>query len=126
MRIGFNAAVLMAAAGIGGTAKAADEDVRCLLASNLFAKAEQEPAKRQVAMLSAYFYLGRVDGRMSGRELAVALRNEAGALTSESVGPTMTACAKKALRYSRSAMTGTRSRTCMAATCSCTTPTRWL
>lgn len=95
MRIGLNAAVLMAAAGIGGTANAADEDVRCLLASNLFAKAEQEPAKRQVAMLSAYFYLGRVDGRMSGRELAMALQSEAGALTSESVGPTMTACAKK-------------------------------
>lgn len=95
MRIGPTIFALTMLAGAGGTARAADEDVRCLLASNIFAKAEQEPAKRQIAMLSAYFYLGRIDARMHGNALAAALKAEAGTLTAETVGATMTACAKK-------------------------------
>ncbi|MBS0504411.1 MAG: hypothetical protein JSS55_11540 [Proteobacteria bacterium] len=86
---------LTALTSLSGTARAANEDVRCLLASNLFTKAEKDPAKRQVALLSSYFYLGRVDARLSGQQLAIALKAEAGTITPESAGPTMTACAKR-------------------------------
>ena len=76
-------------------AQGVDEDVRCLLASNLFTKAEKDPAKRQVATMAAYFYLGRVDARMSGQQLAAALKAQRTALNAETAGPIMTACAKK-------------------------------
>ncbi len=95
MRFSHFIVALIALTGLSGAARAANEDVRCLLASNLFAKAEKEPGKRQVALLSAYFYLGRVDARLSGQQLAVALKAEASTMTPESAGPTMTACAKK-------------------------------
>ena len=76
-------------------AQGADGDVRCLLASNLFTKAEKDPAKRQVAVLASYFYLGRVDGRLSGTQLAAALKAQAPAITPQAAGPIMTACAKR-------------------------------
>ena len=95
MRFIHLAAALAALVGLAGAAHAADEDVRCLLASNLFVKAEQDPAKRQVAMMAAYFYLGRADGRLSAVQLVTALKAEALALNATNAGPTMTACAKR-------------------------------
>ena len=94
--------VALAAAGTAlvlastpAAAQGADQDVRCLLASNLFTKAEKDPAKRQVAVLSSYFYLGRVDGRLAGAQLAAALKSQAPAITAQTAGPIMTACAKR-------------------------------
>jgi hypothetical protein len=95
MRFSYFIAAVAAVAGLSSAARAADEDVRCLLASNLFTKAEQDPAKRQVALLSAYFYLGRVDARLNGTQLAAALKAEAKAINSAAAGATMTACAKR-------------------------------
>jgi hypothetical protein len=77
------------------SAQTADEDVRCLLASNLFVGSEKDPAKRQVAVLSSYFYLGRVDGRLSGPQLAAALKAQSRTITAANAGPTMTGCAKR-------------------------------
>lgn len=82
-------------AGSPAAAQNSNEDVRCLLASNLFTKAEKDPAKRQVAVLSSYFYLGRVDGRLSGQQLAAALKAQAPTIKPESAGAIMTLCAKR-------------------------------
>ena len=91
------AALVLAGGLIGGQALAqgADEDVKCMIASNIFVKAETDQAKRQVAVLSSYFYLGRVDGRLSGAQLSAALKSQAGAITPQTAGPIMTACAKR-------------------------------
>lgn len=94
MRLPIAAAAVFFAT-LSSVAQAADEDVRCLLASNLFVKTEQDPGKRQVALLSAYFYLGRVDGRLAGAQMSSALKAEAAQLTPQTAGPTMTACAKR-------------------------------
>jgi hypothetical protein len=90
--VGWAAMVLMSAPA---AAQGADQDVRCLLASNLFTKAEKDPAKRQVAVLSSYFYLGRVDGRLAGTQLSAALKAQAPAITPQTAGAIMTACAKR-------------------------------
>ena len=89
------ASLALAVSGGPAAAQGTDEDVRCLLASNLFTKAEKDPAKRQVALLSAYFYLGRVDARMSGQQIGTALKTQRAAITPQNAGPIMTACAKK-------------------------------
>lgn len=91
----LTAAAALTLATLPGIAQAADEDVRCLLASNLFVKNEQDQGKRQVALMSAYFYLGRVDGRLSSAQLATELKAEAAQISTETVGATMTACARR-------------------------------
>jgi hypothetical protein len=69
--------------------------VKCLLASNLFVKNEQDAAKRQVAVFSSYYYLGRIDAHFSGAQLSAALKAAAPTITAATAGPTMTACAKR-------------------------------
>lgn len=81
--------------GAPAQAQATNDDVKCLLAANLFVRAEKDPAKHQIAVLSSYFYLGRVDARLSGAQLAAALKAQAPTITAQSAGPTMTACAKR-------------------------------
>jgi hypothetical protein len=77
------------------TAQTTDQDVRCLLASNLFVKAEKDQARKQIAVFASYFYLGRVDARLSGSQLTAALKAQGAAINPQNAGPTMTACAKR-------------------------------
>ena len=74
-----------------------DNDVRCLLAANVFARQEKEPAKKQLAVAASLFYLGRLDARMSIERLKAAMLVQAKAMPASSLGPTMTACAKHLL-----------------------------
>ncbi|HEU4967992.1 hypothetical protein [Sphingomonas sp.] len=94
LRIAFAAAAL-ALTNAPAAAQTANDDVKCLLASNLFVKAEKDPGKHQVAVLSSYYYLGRVDARLSGTQLSAALKAQAPTINAENAGPTMTACAKR-------------------------------
>jgi hypothetical protein len=96
LRIAFAAAGLaMSLTSVPAAAQTANEDVKCLLASNLFVKAEKDPGKHQVAVLASYYYLGRVDARLSGAQLSAALKTQAPTINAENAGPTMTACAKR-------------------------------
>ncbi|MFD1611980.1 hypothetical protein ACFSCW_09220 [Sphingomonas tabacisoli] len=95
MRNVLAAAAALVLTGAPAMAQSADEDVKCLLASNLFTKAEKDPAKNRVAVLSAYYYLGRVDARMPGSQLAAAMKKQAATITRQTAGPIMTACAKR-------------------------------
>ena len=52
------ALIVLALAGAPAAAQAPNEDVKCLLASNLFVKNEQDAAKKQIAVFSSY-YLSR-------------------------------------------------------------------
>lgn len=94
LRIAFAAAGLLLTHA-PAAAQTADDDVKCLLASNLFVKAEKDPGKHQVAVLASYYYLGRVDARLSGAQLAAALKTQAPTINAQNAGPTMTACAKR-------------------------------
>lgn len=85
------AALLVAPAAIAQTP---NEDVRCLIASNIFANSEKDAAKRQAAGAARLFYLGRVDARVSGGSLPNALTTEARGISAANVGPIMTGCIK--------------------------------
>jgi hypothetical protein len=76
-------------------AQSVDEDVRCLLASNVFARGEKDPGKKQLAMAASVFYLGRLDARISTMQLKTAVAAQSKTMTAASLGPTMTACAKR-------------------------------
>jgi hypothetical protein len=76
-------------------AQTVDSDVRCLLAANVFARAEKDPAKRQLSMAASVFYLGRLDARISNEQLKGAVQSAAKSMPASSLGPTMTACAKR-------------------------------
>ena len=89
------AAVALALTGAPAVAQTANDDVKCLLAANLFVKGEKDQARHQVAVLSSYYYLGRVDARLSGAQLSAALKAMAPTITPQTAGPTMTACAKR-------------------------------
>jgi hypothetical protein len=89
------ALIVLALAGAPAAAQAPNEDVKCLLASNLFVKNEQDAAKKQIAVFSSYYYLGRVDARLSGAQLSAALKATAPTITAQTAGPIMTACAKR-------------------------------
>jgi hypothetical protein len=96
LRYAFAAAALaLALTNAPAAAQTANDDVKCLLASNLFVKAEKDPGKHQVAVLTSYYYLGRVDARLAGAQLTAALKAQAPTITADNAGPTMTACAKR-------------------------------
>jgi len=89
--------VALAAMGLAApvAAQSVDDDVRCLLASNFFAKTEKDPQKKQLAVTAAAFYLGRLDTRISNAQLKNAALAQAKTLTGTSVSPLMNTCAKR-------------------------------
>lgn len=93
--IGAALATLGTAAPV--VAQSVESDVRCLLAANVFARQEKDPAKKQLAVAASLFYLGRLDARMSIERLKVAMLVQAKAMPASSLGPTMTTCAKHLL-----------------------------
>jgi len=58
-------------------AQTPDQDVRCLLASNVFATQEKDATKKQIAQTAALFYMGRLDARLSIAELKSRILTEA-------------------------------------------------
>ena len=76
-------------------AQSVDSDVRCLLAANVFARAEKDAAKRQLSVAASVFYLGRLDARISNEQLKTAVQAQAKTMPASSLGPTMTNCAKR-------------------------------
>lgn len=91
-------AIGVALAAIGITtpvvAQSIDSDVRCLLAANVFARQEKDPARKQIAAAASVFYLGRLDARISNEQLKTAVLAQAKIMPAASLGPTMTDCAK--------------------------------
>lgn len=76
-------------------AQTPDQDVRCLLASNVFATSEKDPTKKKIAQTAALFYLGRLDARLSLAELKSRILVDGKAMTGTNVGEVMTNCAKQ-------------------------------
>ena len=72
-----------------------DQNVRCLITSNVFATQEKDPAKKQVAVSSAFFYLGRLDTKTNPAQLKAQIVAQGKTLTPQTAGPVMTACAQE-------------------------------
>jgi len=92
---GITTSILAAGLAAPAIAQSVDADVNCLLASNVFARAEKDPAKKQLAMAASVFYLGRLDARISTIQLKTAVAGLSKSMTAASLGPTMTACAAR-------------------------------
>ena len=76
-------------------AQSVDDDVRCLLASNVFARVEKDAARRQIATAAQVFYLGRLDARISTAQLKTAMQAQAKTMQAATLGPVMDGCAKR-------------------------------
>jgi hypothetical protein len=87
------ACTLMSA--VPAAAQDAGADVRCFMASNMFAKAAKEEEARKVANLAGFFYLGRVTARLPKDGIKSAIAAQAKVLTPANAGETMTACAQR-------------------------------
>ncbi|WP_116090675.1 hypothetical protein [Sphingomonas crusticola] len=76
-------------------AQSVDQDVRCAVASNFFMKQEKDPGGQQLAKSASFYYLGRLDMRLSVPQLNAALMAQGRAMKAADLAPTMTACANR-------------------------------
>jgi hypothetical protein len=90
------AAIALTAVAVAAPASAqAVNDVRCLLVSNLFAKAGKDQKQRTTAEAAGYYYLGRIHGRMKPAQLKAQMVAQSKAVTAANSGATMSACARQ-------------------------------
>jgi hypothetical protein len=83
--------------GLGATAlpaQAVDRDVRCFMAANVFSQAEKDAQKKQLALGASFFYLGRLDSRLSPAQLKAQIVAQSKSLNRANVAQTMNECAK--------------------------------
>jgi len=73
----------------------ATNDVKCLMASNLFSKAAKDPKARTLAEAGKYFYLGRVTARLNEQQLRAQMVAQTKTITQANAGNVMNACAKQ-------------------------------
>ena len=73
----------------------ATNDVKCLMASNLFSKAAKDPKARTVAEAAKFFYLGRLSGRISEQQLRAQMQAQAKTITKANAGNVMNACTRQ-------------------------------
>lgn len=101
---------IFAWAGPAG-AQAVDPDVRCLTVSKFFAATEKDPGRKQLAIASAFFFLGRIDARLSPAQLKAKLGNPSALIQQKDAGQLMTACAKRVQISQQALMTMGRALT---------------
>jgi hypothetical protein len=91
------AALAAAAMPVAASAQTITDDARCLFLSNAFASQATDPARRQLAVSTGAFFLGRLDGRASPAAIRGAF-NANGALTVVQAKAMMNACVARASR----------------------------
>ena len=91
----FTAALIVAVAASPASAQSVADDTRCLLLSNVYAKADKEEQSRRIANQSLMFYLGRLDGRASATDIAAGVRAQAATVDPKTSGAQMSACAAR-------------------------------
>lgn len=77
-------------------AQSVDDDVRCLLLGTGFARAAKDANSRRASALTAAFYLGRLDGRMTGPALVAAVKRLGSGMPTAQATPIMRTCAARA------------------------------
>lgn len=73
----------------------ATNDIRCLMASNLFSRAAKEPNTRKLAEAGKYFYLGRIAGRLSEQQVRAQMVAQGKTITPATAAGVMKACAQQ-------------------------------
>jgi hypothetical protein len=88
------AALVLVSASTPAAAQATN-DVRCLMASNLFAKGATDPKARRFAESAKFFYLGRISGRLNEQQVRAQMLAQQKTITPANAGNVMTACARQ-------------------------------
>ena len=89
-------AVIVALSALGSPARAqVGNDVKCLLASNLFANSAKEPKVRASAEASKFFYLGRIHGRLDSTQLKTQVLAQQKSISTSNAGQIMNGCARQ-------------------------------
>lgn len=70
-------------------------DVRCLVLSNAFALGASKAEAKQAAQSSAFYYLGKIDGKWSDAQLSAALLEQTRSIKVASAGAEMQDCARR-------------------------------
>jgi len=86
------AVLSVASFATAASAQSVGEDVRCLMLSNVFARAAKDDKGREVAVRSALFYLGRINGRSDIRDLPGETRRAGSSIDAKVAGVQMDAC----------------------------------
>ena len=86
---------LILTAAAPASAQAIDPDVKCFIASDIFSKNEQDPKRRQVAMVANIFFFGRMDARLSAAQLKTQIIAVGRLLKPADLPVVMTDCAKR-------------------------------
>lgn len=91
------AAIALAAAAFGAplSAQDASSDVKCFMASNVFAKAAPDDKGRQAAVRTRFYYLGRVEARLTKTQLKAALAAQGKTFDMATAATTMNACVER-------------------------------
>ncbi len=90
------AVTILAVSAMAAPASAqAGNDVKCLLASNLFAKAAKDPKARTAAEASKLYYLGRIHGRLNATQLKAELLAQQKGISPKTAGAIMNGCARQ-------------------------------
>jgi hypothetical protein len=110
MRKTIPAALLGLAALIGPAHAAAplDDDVRCFILSNAFAKSATDPKARAAAAASLTFYLGRLDGRAPPASVAQVISRVGKGIDPKTAGVQMGACTQRMARSEQSIQAAVR------------------
>ena len=77
------------------SAQAVDPDVRCVVVSKFFATVEKDAQKKQLALASAFFFAGRVDGRLAFAQVKVQLSSPGALVKASDAATLMNGCAKR-------------------------------
>lgn len=77
-------------------AQTTNDDIRCLLVSAGFARVAKDENSRRVSSMTGAFYLGRLNGRMSGPALSAAIKAQGKGLPAQQAEPVMRGCAARA------------------------------
>ncbi|WP_404713242.1 hypothetical protein [Sphingomonas sp. MMS24-J13] len=85
--------LVLAAAPVG--AQAIDADIKCMLASDVFARNEKDPGRKQLAVVSGLFFFGRIDGRLAAPQIKAQLLAAQRGIKPTDLPPIMNDCVKR-------------------------------
>jgi hypothetical protein len=91
VKIGFAAA--LASMMSAPAAAQATNDVRCLLASNFFARAAKDEKVRKAAEANKFYFLGRLSTHLNQQQMRTQMIAEGKAINASNAGKIMDACA---------------------------------
>lgn len=94
MKLIWNACIFVALAGPAHAASPGNDNIRCMMLSNLFANGVKDAHLREIASEARFYYLGRIADAMTDTQIESALVAAGKTISNASAGAEMTRCAQ--------------------------------